>query len=312
MSGDFEAALLTLVAPRLQRLGYRYEARLRREAELFGFCKPLDNGEQAVIQFQRQGDSTADRFTVNLIRSRASEIQPRRYGSEAGATAARLSYVLWFVYGLRDYPASDFWWTAPDAVRRVGVLLDATEKIERYGVPWVESPAAPKPWEMPVQRADEFAKAVETVMTPEMERLGYHLEQQSLPGNLPYSFFSKAMPDGTFALIELQSIYSLDPNEFDFDVRLQRRTDGDPLEFNGDYGQWRSISLAQLVWQARSRVPLAALSVAEVANLFWHYRDRAELDAQLRDAMAQLKYIGCAWVEQTAEDDTIREEEAGQ
>lgn len=91
MSGDFEAALLTLVAPRLQRLGYRYDARLRREAELFGFCKLLDNGEQAVIQFQRRGDSTADRFTVNLIRSRAGEIQPRPYGSEAGASAARLT-----------------------------------------------------------------------------------------------------------------------------------------------------------------------------------------------------------------------------
>ena len=164
--------------------------------------------------------------------------------------------MLWFVYGLRDYPASDFWWTASDPARREVVLLDAAEKIERYGVPWVESPAAPKPWEMPVQRADEFGEAVQAVMAPEMERLGYHLEQQLLPGNLPYSYFSKAMPDGTFALIELQSIYSLDPGEFNFDVRLQRRVDGDPLEFNGDYGQWRSISLAQLVWQTRSSVPL--------------------------------------------------------
>jgi hypothetical protein len=306
MSGDFEAALLTLVAPRLQRLGYRYDARLRREAELFGFCRPLDNGEQAVIQFQRQGDSTADRFTVNLIRSRASEVQPRPYGSEAGASAARLSYVLWFVYGLRDYPAPDFWWTASDPARRGVVLLDAAEKIERYGVAWVESPAAPKPWEMPAQRADEFARAVQTVMAPEMERLGYHLERQLLPGNLPYNFFSKAMPDGTFALIELQSIYSLDPGEFNFDVRLQRRMDSDPLDFNGDYGQWRSISLAQLVWQARRSVPLAALSVAEVANLFWHYRDRAELEAQLIDALEQIKQIGCAWVEQAAEPKMIQ------
>ncbi len=61
------------------------------------------------------------------------------------------------------------------------------------------------------------------------------------------------MPDGTFALIELQAIYSLDPGEFNFDVRLQRRADGDPLDFDGDYGQWRSVSLAQLVWQARGR-----------------------------------------------------------
>jgi len=53
---------------------------------------------------------------------------------------------------------------------------------------------------MPAQRADEFAQAVQAIMAPGMERLGYHLEQQLLPGNLPYSFFSKVMADGTFAL----------------------------------------------------------------------------------------------------------------
>lgn len=306
MSGDFEAALLNYVAPRLQRLGYRYDARLRREDELFSFRKPLDSGVQAIIQFQRQGCSIDDRFTVNLIRSRASETQPWPYGSEVSASAARLSYVLWFVYGRRDYPASDFWWLASDSARREAVLNDATEKIERYGVPWVENPAAPKPWEMPAQRADEFAQAVQAVMAREMARLGYHLEQQSLPGNLPYCFFSKAMPDGTFALIELQSIYSLDPGEFSFDARLQRRAGSDPLDFDGDYGQWRSVSLAQLVWQARSSVPLAVLSVAEVANLFWHYRDRAELDAQLADALEQFDQIGRAWVEQAVEPKMIQ------
>ncbi len=306
MSDDFEAALLNCVAPRLQRLGYHYDARLRRENELFGFRKPLDSGVQAVIQFQRQGSSPRDRFTVNLIRTRANEIQPGPYGSEASASAARLSYVLWFVYGLRDYPVSDFWWLASDSARRGAMLLDATEKIERYGVPWVESPTAPKPWEMPVQRADEFVQAVQAVMAPQMERLGYRLEQQSLPGNLPYCFFSKAMPDGTFALIELQPIYSLDPGSFNFDVRLQRRANSDPLDFNGDYRQWRSMSLAQLAWQARSHVPLAALPVAEVANLSWHYHDRAELVAQLAEALTQIKQIGCVWVEQAVEPKMIQ------
>jgi hypothetical protein len=32
--------------------------------------------------------------------------------------------------------------------------------------------------------------------------------------------------------------------------------------------------------------------------LFWRYHDRAELDAQLLDALAQIKHIGLAWVEQ--------------
>jgi hypothetical protein len=306
MSDDFEAGLLRYVAPRLQRLGYRYEARLRQDDELFGFGKPLDGGVQAIIQFQRQTGLTEDRFTVNLIRRRASATRLQLYGSEAGASAARLSYVLWFVHGVRDYAASDFWWLAPDPARREAVLNDATEKIERYGVPWVENPAAPKPWEMPAQRAGEFAQAVQAVMAPGMAHLGYHLEQQALPGNLPYCYFRKAMPDGTSALIELQSIYSLDPGEFNFDVRLQRRAGGDPLDFNGDYGQWRSASLAQLVWQARRSAPLVTSSVAAVANLFWHYRDRAALDAQLADALEQIKQIGCAWVEQMVEPKMIQ------
>jgi hypothetical protein len=151
---------------------------------------------------------------------------------------------------------------------------------------------------MPVQRTGEFGEAVRAVMGPAMERLGYRLEQQSLPSNVAYCYFSKVMPDGTYALIELQAIYSLDPSEFNFDVRLQRRMDSDPLAFSDDYGRWRSISLAQLVWQRRGGTPLDRLSVSEIKTLFWHYRDRVELDAQLRDALEQIKQIGRAWVEQ--------------
>jgi hypothetical protein len=174
--------------------------------------------------------------------------------------------------------------------------------IERYGIPWLEDPAAPRPWEMPVQRTDEFAAAVQAVMAHQMEHLGYRLERLSLPGNLPYCYFSKTMLDGTFALIELQAIYSLDPDEFNFDVRLQRRVTRDPLAFNGNYGHWRSISLAQLAWQARGGAPLDRLTVSNVKNLFWRYRDRAELDAQLSDALAQIQHIGLDWIEQAAAD----------
>lgn len=306
MGNDFETALLNCVAPRLRPLGYEYDARLRVEEELFGFRKLLSDDVQAIIQFQRRGNSEADRFTVNLIRGRASEIQPRLYDDEAGASAARLSYVLWFVYSLRDYPACDFWWTASDATQREAALRDAAARIERQGVPWLENPDAPKPWEMPAQSADEFAQAVRAAMATQMERLGYRLERQSLPGDRPYCYFSKAMPDGTFALIELQSIYSLDPSEFNFDVRLQRRGDNDPLDFDGDYGQWRSMSLAQLVWRARGSASLDRLSVSEVKTLFWHYRDRAELDAQLKDALEQIRQIGCVWVEQAASSKMIQ------
>jgi hypothetical protein len=187
-----------------------------------------------------------------------------------------------------------------DSAQFAAALWDAAEKIEQCGVPWIESLDAPRPWEMPVSHADEFGGAVQAVMAREMEQLGYRLERQSLVGDLPYCYFSKALPDGTYALIELQAIYSLDPGEFNFDVRLQRRADNDPLAFAGNYGHWRSISLAQLVWQARGGQPLDRLSVSDVKTLFWHYRDRAELDVQLRDALEQIEQIGCAWLEQAA------------
>jgi hypothetical protein len=305
MRDDFEAALLHIVAPRLLPLGYAYAATLRVDDELFGFRKVLDQATQVVIQFQRQAEPAIDRFTVNVLRIPADETHSRSSGG-AQTRAARLGYVLWYVYGLREYPASDYWWTATDSAQRETALRDAAEKIERYGVPWAEAPDAPRPWEMPLSRADEFVEAVQAVMAREMEQLGYRLERQPLAGDVPYCYFSKALPDGTHGLIELQAIYSLDPGEFNFDVRLQRRVDDDPLAFAGNYGHWRSISLAQLAWQTRGGAPLDRLAVSDVKNLFWRYRDRAELDAQLRDALDQIKHSGCAWVEQTADTKMIQ------
>ncbi len=300
MSDDFEAALIEHLAPRLQPLGYDYEARLRLGAELFGFRKALDNDVQALIQFQRQAADTAEHFTVNLIRACESEIQPRSYGGKHDARGARLSYVLWFVHDRRDYPVSDYWWTVTDSASREAALLDAGDQLVHFGIPWLEDPDPSRPWEMPVNRADEFAEAVQAVMAREMERLGYRLERQSLAGDQPYCYFSKPMPDETFALIELQPTYSLEPGEFSFDVRLQRRADNDPLAFSGDYGHWRSASLAQLVHQVRGGTPLDRLSVSGVKTLVWRYHNRVELDAQLLDVLAQIKRIGWAWVEQAA------------
>jgi hypothetical protein len=292
MSGDFEAALLRVGAPRLQELGYAYEPALCVDDVLFGFRQALAGDIHTVIQFQRQTAAAFDRFTVNVLRVRPDGVPER---------AARLSYVLWFVYNVRVYPVSDYWWIPADDIEREAALLDAVAQIERYGAPWIEAAEAPTPWEMPLSRAAEFSEAVQAVMATEMEQSGYRWQRQSLAGAVPYCYFSKALPDGTYALIELQAIYSLDPGEFNFDVRLQHRADADPLAFDGNYSQWRSSSLAQLVWQTRGGAPLDRLTVSEVKTLFWHYRDRAELDAQLQEALEQIKHIGCVWVEQAGD-----------
>ncbi|CAG0933184.1 hypothetical protein TFLX_02956 [Thermoflexales bacterium] len=298
MNVDFETLLLRGVAPRLAGAGYVYDPRLRLDDELYGFRKELGAEVQAIIQFRYRTESAQNDFTINLFTTRSGEIQPRLYGGYPGARGARLSYVLWFVHGLRDYAVPDYWWVVLDAAYLPAALEEALGYIERYGIPWLEEAQASKPWEMPLQRAGEFAEAVQAVMKTKLERLGYRLERQSLSGDLPYCYFSKALPDGTYGLIELQAIYSLDPSEFNFDVRLQRKGDPDPLTFSGDYRHWRSISLAQLVWQARGTPPFEALSVTEVMTLFWHYRDRAELDVQLSDALEQIERLGCTWIEQ--------------
>lgn len=270
----FEDALREIVAPQLQPLGYEYEVSLHAD-EAYGFRKALNAEANAIVQFQvRHG--TPERFTVNLLRE------------QADTRGARLSYVLWYVTGLREYPASDYWWPLNEAA-----LRDATAKIVQYGVPWVEDAHAPKPWEMPAHNGHEFVAAVEQVLAPALQRCGYRLTVQHLGGGVPYPYFVKDWLDGTHGFIELQNVYSLDPREFQFDVRLQRRTDDDPLALTACPG----VSLAQLAWQARGAT-LEALTVAEAKTLLWRYADRAELDAQLHEALAQIEQIGLPWIAQ--------------
>jgi hypothetical protein len=306
MTADFERLLLNHVAPHLQPLGYAYDAQLRLGDELFGFRKGLGADIHAIVQFRYREDAGRHDFTVNLFTAKSDEIRARLYDGYPGARGARLSYVMWFVHGLRDYAVPDYWWAALDEAYLPAALEEATGHIVRYGIPWLESAEATRPWEMPQSRLAEFGEAIEQVMTQEMAQAGYRLQRQSLAGDLPYYYFSKALADGTYALIEMQAIYSLDPSEFHFDVRLQRRADGDPLAFGGNYAHWRSVSLTQLVWQTQGGAPFDQLSVSEVKTLFWHYRDRAELDTQLQEALAQIKQIGCAWVEQAAQSKMIQ------
>ena len=294
----FEEVLLQTVAPRLKALGYEYDRRWRSADELFGFHKAIGADVYAIVQFQRHHAMTVDDFTVNLLRVRSGDIQPRLYGGYTGTRGARLGYVLWFVYQLHIYPQPDHWWAAQDAAELAAGLMDATEKLEQFGVPWLEDPQAHKPWEMPPHLGDEFVEAIRTILVPELQRLGYRFVQQQLSGQVPYVYLAKEMPDGTYAFIEPQAVYSLDPNKFEFDVRLQRRANTDPLTFGGHYGDWRSASLAQLAWQARGAPLLETIPVSKVKSLFWSYTTRSELDDQLNQALKQIKQAGIPWLEE--------------
>jgi hypothetical protein len=323
-----EATLQRLAAPRLSECGYEYDDRLRAGDELFGFRKPLGGDLHAIVQFQRRDVTTqpslrgtkqspsvgpeiasqtalamtqaeqlrrGDEFTINLLRVKSAAIEPHVYGGYSGSLGARLSHVLWFVEDVRaEGSRPDCWWTLDD----LEAVLDA---LLRYGLPWLENPQASKPWEMPAQRWPEFAAAVTAIIAPELAAHGYRAAAQSLAGSFPYPYFVKPLSAarGEYALIEFQSIYSLDPAQFTFDVRLQRKATEDPLDFSGLYDEWsaRAASLGQLVWRARAQPANEAWSVDAVKSLLWHYADRAELDDRLREVLAAIKQIALPWLE---------------
>lgn len=287
----FEATLRRLAAPRLSECGYDYDDRLRDGDELLGFRKPLEADLHAIVQFQRRGDE----FTINLLRVKSAVIEPHVYGGYCDSLGARLSHVLWFVENVHaDGGRPDCWWTLDDLDAVVDALL-------RYGLPWLENPQASQPWEMPAQRWPEFVAAVTAIVASALAAHGYRAAAQSLAGSFLYRYFVKPLSDGEFALIEFQSIYSLDPAQFTFDVRLQRKATDNPLDCGGSYNDWpaRATSLGQLVWRARAQPADEAWSADAVKSLLWHYADRAELDDRLGEVLVAIQQIALPWLEGT-------------
>ncbi len=70
-------------------------------------------------------------------------------------------------------PYPIIWWPASNTAQREAVLDDAAEKIERYGVPWVESPAcAQAVGDAGAAGPTSSLEAVQAVMAPEMAASG--------------------------------------------------------------------------------------------------------------------------------------------
>jgi hypothetical protein len=271
-------------AARLGKYGYVHDARLS-EGELSGLSKPLGEDVHAIVQFQRRNDE----WTINLLRVKSAELDSHVYGGYTGALGARLSHVLWFVADVREGNGPDRWWM-------LGELDAALDLLIEHGLPWLEDPHAAKPWEMPAQRWSEFTAAVMDIAGPELLAQGYRAATQTLAGRFPYPYFVKPLADGDFALIEFQSTYSLDPTQFSFDVRLQRKSSDNPLDFGGAYGAWRMASLGQLVWRTCHAAD-EAWSVEAVKSVVWLYADRVELADRLREVLAHVPHIAQPWLE---------------
>ncbi len=286
---DFAGLLQQTAGIRLQSLGYAYDARLRLDDELFGFSKSLGDDVYAIVQFQRHAHATTNDFTINLLRVKATELEPRIFDGDDHARGARLSHVLWFIHNLRIYSQPDHWWAATE-------IDDALDQLITYGLPWLAEVDAPKPWEMPAHNGAEFVAAVQAVAAPELGALGFRSKVQTLAGQFSYPYFVKPLSGGNFALIEFQSAYSLTPDQFQFDVRLQHKSTNDPLDFSGQYREWRAVSLGQLVWQAQ-HVGEVPATIEDVQSLLWRYADRGELADQLRRVISHVTQIALPWFE---------------
>ncbi len=294
---NFVDALQKTIAPRLKKFGYGYDLNLRSGDELFGFSKDLGDQIAAFVQFQRHGGLSNDEFTINLLRVRAAQLQPRAYGGYAGALGARLTHMLWYVPELRDYPASEYWWASTDRSGLEANLIDAANQLEKYGLAWVEDPNAPRPWEMPEYPADQFVEVLNHVVAPDLVRLGFRLEIHQLNGNFPYPYFVKPISNRQYGLIEFQQVYSVDPKQFDFDVRLQRAATPDPLDFHGEQRDGTSISLGLLAWQVNeSSLPETRTAIAP---LWWQYATRVELIDRLGDVLNKVKQFAIPWLEKS-------------
>ena len=282
--------IFNAVVTRLAQRGYGYDARLCND-EVLGFAKALGEDVHAIVQFQQRRAE----WTINLLRVKSAEVGAHVYDGYAGALGARLGHVLWFIANVRDGGQPDRWWATDEIEAALELLIE-------HGLPWLEDPHATKPWEMPAQRWAEFAAAVLDIAGPELLAQGYQAATQTLAGRFPYPYFVKPLAGGEFALIEFQSTYSLDPTQFAFDVRLQRKQTDNPLDFGGAYGDWRAVSLGQLVWRTRwtdeeARSVDAARSVAAVKSRLWQYADRVELADRLREVLGYVPHIARPWLE---------------
>lgn len=141
MGISFKQILLEVANPRLKGLGYEFDDALTDRDITFTFCKELGNGTQAFITFQRHQQDEIPYgygFTVSVKRHKVIDITevPPRY--DKSSFGARLPHLIVDIYGLRLYPRQDHWWESATTEDLRRSIAEATDKLERYGIPVLE------------------------------------------------------------------------------------------------------------------------------------------------------------------------------
>jgi hypothetical protein len=315
---NFEQILKKVAAPRLKPLGYEYDARLQDRDNLFGFSKKLDEDIYTIVAFQRHQCEEAAwgwGFCVNLTRSKTQDPAEWYQGQYSGYIYTQLSYLLWAGYNLSIYPKSDYWWEAATADEFEMQLLDALDKIEQYGIPWLENPQSKNPDHRDITRWDEFGEVLQNIVAPELELAGYEIRKYTRAKGRLHSYFAKQLLDNLNAFIVFQQIQSIDRHpRFSFDVLLFRKEASDPFSGSRGYLELQS-PLGKFLWTVHSVLiyppeliewkmalqekngELTPVQAPAPRFFKWEYDSREELEEQLKNALDKLKQYGIPWLE---------------
>jgi hypothetical protein len=290
---NFRQALLKFAAPRLRVLGYEYSDALRDRSVVYGFHKRIGNDIQTIILFQRhqyEEHASGYDFTVELIRCKTDTIEQWHQGWYEGALRVRLGSVLLFVYGLQ-IPHYDYWWNPANTEQLGETFQDVLDKLERYGIPWLEDPESQDPWKLSATQRSEFREALSQFVTPELEFLGYEMIEETI-GSLQ-SYYMKKLWENLNAFVIFQpGKQRPDSLRLAFDVLLCRKGSKNPLDPAWmSHEDWLDIRLGELLWEVYD------LRIYSSEFVQWEYIRQEELGARLKDALDKVKRYAVPWLE---------------
>lgn len=286
---SFRQVLLSLGAPQLRMLGYQYEEALEDSGIRYGFRKNLIDDIYALVFFDLMDyDELASsaRFTVHLGRCKTRDLAHWHQGHYEGFISKRLSSVLYLVYGVGGRSYYDQFWVAQGQQQLEAAVQDALQKLEQYGIPWLENLESRMPG-ISEERLAQFRDTVERIAAHPLEGLGYRAVDCRPFGRV---CFGKRLPSDFIAFIAFElGSKSRDYKELVFRVSLFRNKGS---EFNPTInGESRTELLGILLWQK------CGLRKGPYQYYDWEYSDQAELEAQLEDALEKVESVAVPWLE---------------
>ena len=191
------------------------------------------------------------------------------------------------MYGLRIYDQYDHWWVVNTIDDLALVLLDTVDKLQKYGVFWLENPLSTNLWETPISWQGQFRDLLIDIASPNLARVGYEMMEYNDETVFPY--YLKRLSEGLFAFIEFQMYTTFSASKLEFDVHLQRK----PTILPGDFTQGYQLN-----------VPLWLLLVTTYgfdsqlwSRKKWEFSSRSQLKKQLREAMLYIETYAISWLD---------------